>query len=231
MNQSELITTPALQSNAQNKQQNTSVEIQKAAPTVNVASEVKTRWWDESWAKSITYVCHGLTAASLVAGAAIYGYQNLILPARTKLSAHIAQSTPDTLSLYLANEGGRDVVITSLEVRSQALPPEMFIGHVKIKKGGELVEKGKSLLLSSLPSQLNPVVRTNPAIGKGPDIKTTSCSVELDYLDGTGVITHKTLPFECYAFSVIDEEAVEQSVKQLNAQKQRSSGYVGRTRH
>ena len=121
------------------------------------------------------------------------------------LSAHIVQSTPDTMSIHVFNHGSVGVVVTTLAITSDALG-DIVVG-AKLPRGGQLVEPGKDALVPSAPSHLNAVVKTDAeSLARQPaalPISTTACSAHLGYIDGTGKPGTMTLPYDCYAASII----------------------------
>jgi hypothetical protein len=149
-----------------------------------------------------------LTALSIVAAAGAFLYQSWWLADKTELSAYLAQGTTDTLSVYVANEGGTDVVITSIRASSDAL--ENVEAPVKLPRGGLMVEHGKSTLLVSEPSRLHSMVSVSSGLlrSKPPDVTvgTTTCKVHLKYIDSKGKEYETALAFDCYAATVFDPD-------------------------
>lgn len=160
------------------------------------------RWFQNDRAKAVTMAAELLSALSIVITAGFYLYEHAWLASRTDLLTHIAKSTNDTLSLYLSNEGGTDIVVTSMHIVSAGL--DDYKASVKIPKGGQLIEHGKSMLISSGPSDLSAVVKTD---GKVPtNVSTTQCTLTVDYIDSKGTSQQNKIQFECYAGCIIANE-------------------------
>ena len=155
-----------------------------------------------------TFIAELTTAISFAGAATLYAYNTWWLPGQTDVSAYIVQSTAETFSVYVANEGGTDVVVRSLGIKSEGLDGMVF--KAKLPSGGQMVEHGKSALVASAPSHLNSAVKVDPDLvpkqPPGTHISTTKCSAQLQYVDSKGRTGKMALPFDCYAASIIPQE-------------------------
>lgn len=172
----------------------------------------------------ITYCSEALAALGIVAAGATFVYDSW-QARKISLGGAVVYSTPSHTSLLVSNNGGVDIVIKRVQLRSGA----DVKSHVQINRNGLLVERGKSTILISEDSELNSTVQyvePDEVDSVLTHSATTPCQAIIEYVVAGQESKTATIDFICYAATVIGERDIERIEKILEA-----PGYPSTTLH
>lgn len=161
----------------------------------------------------ITVISETLAAVGIVAAGTSFTYDSW-KARQVSLSGAVIYSTPSHISLLVSNDGGRDLVIKRVSLRSGS----DIKSTVEIDPKGLLVEKGKSEILSSNRSKLNSTVQyQNPEDGEEPLFRSiaTPCHALIEYVFAGNESQTASIDFLCHAATLLDSEDLERIDKML----------------
>lgn len=160
----------------------------------------------------ISVTSEALAALGILAAGATFTYDSY-QARQSSLTGAIIYSTPSHISLLVSNDGGKDLVIQRVTLRSGL----DIKSTVVIDPKGLLVEKGKSKILSSNRSKLNSTVQFQaPQEGEEPIARqpTTPCQALIDYVVAGSQSRTASIDFICHAATLWDSDNLER-IEQL----------------
>lgn len=164
----------------------------------------------------ISAMSEALAAIGILAAGVTFAYDSY-QARQISLTGAVIYSTPSHISLLVSNDGGRDLVIQRVTLRSGL----DIKSNVVIDPKGLLVEQGKSEILSSNRSQLNSTVQFRPPqegeelIARQP---TTPCQALIDYVVAGDHVRTASIDFLCHAATLWDSDNVERIEQLLQLQ-------------